>query len=61
MAGPIVAAAAAAAPILLLRDELPAALAGGAVVYLGVLAVFESLVFPDDARFFLGLARARRG
>jgi O-antigen/teichoic acid export membrane protein len=59
--GPVVAAAAAAAAILLLRDQPVVALAAGAVVYIGVLAAFEALVFPDDARFFLDLARARRG
>jgi O-antigen/teichoic acid export membrane protein len=61
VAGPVVAAAAAGAAILLFRDEPAAALAAGALVYVAVLASFELLVFPEDARFFIGLARARRG
>jgi O-antigen/teichoic acid export membrane protein len=59
VAGPVVAAGAAAAAILLSRDQAAAALAAGAVVYLAVLAVFELLVYPDDARFVLNLARPR--
>jgi O-antigen/teichoic acid export membrane protein len=59
VAGPIVAAAAAVIPIVGFRDEPAAALAAGAVVYLGALAAFESLVFPEDARFLLDLARPR--
>lgn len=59
--GPIIAGAAAAAAILVFRDEPAAALAAGAIVYLGVLAAFETLVFPEDARFFWDLVRARRG
>jgi O-antigen/teichoic acid export membrane protein len=61
VAGPIVAAAAAAGAILVFRDEPLVALAAGGLIYLGVLACFESVVFPDDARFFLDVARARRG
>jgi O-antigen/teichoic acid export membrane protein len=61
VAGPVVAAAAAGGAIFVFRSEPVVALAVGAVVYLGVLACFESLVFPEDARFFLDVARARRG
>jgi O-antigen/teichoic acid export membrane protein len=60
-AGPLVAGAGAAVAIAVLRDEPALALVSGAVVYLGVLAAFESLVFPEDARFFLDFARAGRG
>jgi O-antigen/teichoic acid export membrane protein len=58
--GPVVAAAAATGAILVLRAEPVLALAAGAASYLAVLAAFESLVFPEDARFVLQLARARR-
>jgi O-antigen/teichoic acid export membrane protein len=56
-AGPIVAAAAAAGAIVLFRDEPAAALTAGVLAYVAVLASFEAIVFPDDARFVLDLAR----
>ena len=58
-AGPILATLAATAGMVLLRDELAAAVAAGAVLYLAVLFVFERLLFPDDAQAVLDLLPRR--
>jgi O-antigen/teichoic acid export membrane protein len=57
--GPILATLAATVGMVLLRDELAAAVAAGAVLYLAVLFAFERLRFPDDARAVLDLLPRR--
>lgn len=49
-AGPLLAGAVTALAMAPFRDDFGPALAVGAVLYVGVLVVFERLVFPADAR-----------
>ena len=56
--GPVLATLLAAGTMTALRDELALAIVGGAVVYLGALALFEHFVFPEDARVVLDVVRA---
>ena len=50
LAGPLLAGALAALAMAAFRDDLGAALAVGAAVYVPVLVVFERLAYPADAR-----------
>jgi O-antigen/teichoic acid export membrane protein len=59
VAGPVVATVAAGLAMVALRDNLAAAVAVGAVAYLGVLFVFERRLFPEDARAVLDLLPGR--
>jgi hypothetical protein len=42
-----------------LQNELALAVAGGAVVYLVALVLFERFLFPEDAHAMLDLLRRR--
>jgi O-antigen/teichoic acid export membrane protein len=53
LGGPVLASAIAACVMLLLRESFPAAVVSAAVVYVGVLVLFERRLFPDDARAVL--------
>ncbi|MEK6274214.1 MAG: flippase [Actinomycetota bacterium] len=57
--GPIVATLLSAVTMALLRDELAVAVAAGTAVYVVALALFERLLFPDDARAVLDLLPRR--
>jgi O-antigen/teichoic acid export membrane protein len=59
LGGPVLASAAAGVAMLLLRDNLAEALVAGAVLYLGVLVLFERRLFPEDARAVLDLLPGR--
>ena len=59
LGGPVLASAIAACVMLLLRDSLPAAVISAAVVYIGVLVLFERRLFPDDARAVLDFLPGR--
>jgi O-antigen/teichoic acid export membrane protein len=59
VAGPALGTVAATLAMLALRDSLAAAVAVGAVAYLGVLFVFERRLFPEDARAVLDLLPGR--
>jgi O-antigen/teichoic acid export membrane protein len=59
-AGPACAAGAAALAMLALRDEVAAAITGGAVAYAAVLFAFERLVFPGDAAAVFAVLRPGR-
>ena len=58
-AGPVLATLLAAGTMAALRDELAPAAAGGAVVYLVALVLFERFLFPEDAHAMLDLLRRR--
>jgi hypothetical protein len=45
--------------MLALRDDLLPAVAAGAVVYLGVVVLFERLVYPEDAQTIRTFLRRR--
>jgi O-antigen/teichoic acid export membrane protein len=57
--GPVLATLLAAGTMAALRAELALAVAGGAVVYLVALVVFERFLFPEDAHAMLRLLRRR--
>jgi len=57
--GPVVATFLAAVTMVALQDELAVAVAAGTAVYVVTLALFERLLFPDDARAVLNLLPRR--
>lgn len=59
LAGPVLASILAGLAMLALRDDLLPAVAAGAVVYLGVVVLFERLVYPEDAQTIRTFLRRR--
>jgi O-antigen/teichoic acid export membrane protein len=59
LGGPVLASAIAACVMVLLRESFPAAVVSAAVVYVGVLVLFERRLFPDDARAVLDFLPGR--
>lgn len=59
LAGPALASAVAGLTMVLLAGNFAAAVTVGALVYLGVLVVFERRVFPEDARTITDLLSRR--
>jgi O-antigen/teichoic acid export membrane protein len=60
LAGPLTAAALLALTTVALRDNLGAALGGGAAVYVVALVLFERVAYPEDARAIRNFVRGRR-
>ena len=59
LGGPVLASATAACVMLLLRENFAAAVIASAIVYVGVLVLFERRLFPDDARAVLDFLPGR--